>query len=436
MTVRLEDPISIGGCDIKNRFFRAPLLECAGNGEDAVDIFIRELEPCAEAGIGLIFQGASIVRDGSGCAAPGMTRVHDPDFVRELSALTDTIHDHGAKIFIQLGHGGLRSRETWHRDYRDRNVTQLAASELPFQLRLAETAGLVDYDIHVLSTGEVYELAEDFGRSAGYAVDAGYDGIHLSAANMSLIQQFLSPYYNTRDDEFGGDLESRARILDVILESIRDRVGDEVPVVTKVPAETQAPWFVRDHLTAADGFELAETLAKSGYDALVPVQTSVFWDMNLIKGQFPGIAWSKDAYREGYERAFGGRIARKAVESMNWLQSFKAAFEPVWNREYFRSVKEKVDLPVLAVGGIRSRSEIDELLRKRECDMVGMGRPFYAEPRLPARMLEPGEPDPGVLCENCNNCTVPQVTGAPGVCRTPSVMKRRAALERTGAYDR
>jgi len=67
-----------------------------------------------------------------------------------------------------------------------------------------------------------------------------------------------------------------------------------------------------------------------------------------------------------------------------------------------------------------------------------MARPFYAEPRLGARLLEvesSGE-NPGVVCESCNNCTVPQVTGAPGICRTPSVLRRRGDLERAGAYER
>ena len=68
-----------------------------------------------------------------------------------------------------------------------------------------------------------------------------------------------------------------------------------------------------------------------------------------------------------------------------------------------------------------------------------MGRPFYAEPRLPARLLDAGDSGEGAtaaICENCNNCTVPQVTGASGICRTPEVMAERGELEQAGAYDR
>lgn len=363
-----------------------------------------------------------------------MTRVHDPNFVSKLGELTDTIHDHDAKIFIQLGHGGLRSRETWHQEYRDRNLTQLAVSEPPVQLRVAERIGLLDFNIHVLETGEVYELAEDFAASARYAIEAGYDGIHLSAANMSIIQQFLSPFYNRRDDEFGGSVTERARFLEVIHDRIREAVGKDVPLVTKVPTETETPWFVQRHLTMEDSVLLAQYLEKVGYDALVPVRTSVFWDMNIIRGRFPERSWHDQQFEDGYKQAFGGTLIRNLVEYANYFHSWGASYQPVWNRNYFKRVKNAVDLPILAVGGIRSRAQIDDLLEAEDCDMVGMGRPFYAEPRLPARLLNDVNGDVEVLCDNYNNCTVPQVTGARGTCRTPTVMKKKAKLQKSGAY--
>lgn len=113
MSVTLEDPIEIGGLQLDNRLYRAPLLEHAGNGEDAVDILVNELEPSAAGGVGLIMQGAMPVRGGGeGCAAPRMTFADDPEFVRGLSAVPEAVHRHGGRIFAQLGHGGIKSLET------------------------------------------------------------------------------------------------------------------------------------------------------------------------------------------------------------------------------------------------------------------------------------------------------------------------------------
>jgi len=420
----LDDPVEIGGVEIPNRLYRAPLLECAGNGPDAVDRFVRELEPTAASGVGLIFQGASIVTPESGCAAPNMTRVHDSEFVSRLSRLTDVIHDHGSRIFIQLGQGGLRSLEMWHAGYD--GPPQLAVSRPPWQLRLADRAGFVDLRPDVLSTAEVYELAEAFGRAAGHAADAGYDGIHLSAANMGILQQFLSPYYNRREDEFGDGV----RFLLAVRDAIREHAGS-IPLVTKVPAETRSPPFVRRHLDRSDGQRVARRLADAGFDALVPVEVSVYWDMSVIRGAYPARAWGADDLQDEYAAAFGGRLRARVVQALTRLDSVRNPRQPAWNADFCRGVREAVDVPVLCEGGLRERSTCEALLGDA-CDMTGMGRPFYAEPRLGARLLDGGE---RALCESCNNCTVPQVTGEPGRCRTPSVVRERARLEQDGAYE-
>ncbi|WP_254762399.1 NADH:flavin oxidoreductase [Natrinema marinum] len=449
----LEDPIEIGDVTVPNRLYRAPLLECAGNGPDAVDALIDDLEPAAASGVGLLCQGATIVRGEGGCAAPGMTRVHDPDFVEGLSRLTDRIHDHGSRLFVQLEHGGLRSMETWHAEYREEHpdIEQLAVSQPPWQLRSLDRLGFLDYEPHVLTTDEVYDLAADFGRAAARTVEAGYDGIHLAGANMGIVQQFLSPFYNRRDDEFGGSPEARLEFLAVVHDEIRERAGD-VPIMTKVPAETPAPPspVVRRKLSLEDGVEIARRLERIGYDAVVPVQTSVAWDMSIVRGEYPARAWENEALREGYDAAFGGPARRRLVALANRVQSLQYDFEPAWNEDFCRRVREQVSIPVLAEGGIRERAQMDRLLGSSEtgaygdshgvpaCDMVGMARPFYAEPRLGARLLDSdsGTENPRVVCESCNNCTVPQVTGAPGICRTPDVLRKRGELERAGAYER
>ncbi|QLG61603.1 oxidoreductase [Halorarum salinum] len=444
----LETPLRVGDVALPNRLYRAPLLECAGNGPGAVDALVDALEPAAAAGAGLVCQGATIVRPEGGCAAPGMTRVHDPDFVADLERLTEAVHAHGGRIAIQLEHGGLRSMETWHHGHRDANpgLEQLAVSEPPLPLRVLDRAGFLSYDPRVLSTDEVYDLAADFGRSAAYAADAGYDLIHLAGANMGIVQQFLSPFYNRRDDEFGDGV----RFLELVREEIRDRAGD-VPVTTKVPAETEAPPFVRRRLTGADCVRLCQRLEAAGYDALVPVSGSVFWDMSVIRGEFPARSWRDDRFRGGYAAAFGSRWRAALVALANWVESLRYGFEPAWNADLCGRVRERVDVPVFCEGGVRDRGTIDDLLGTA-CDAVGMARPFYAEPRLPARLLgaagdgatgndAAGDgaidvPPAAVACENCNNCVVPQASGESGICRTPSVLRRVGERRRAGEYDR
>ena len=119
------------------------------------------------------------------------------------------------------------------------------------------------------------------------------------------------------------------------------------------------------------------------------------------------------------------------------MQARRFDREPGWNADCARRVRERVDVPVLLEGGLRTRTDCDRYLGadssgEPAADMVGMARPFYAEPRLGARLLA-GE---DALCDSCNNCTIPQVTGEPGRCRTPSVVREKGRLERSGTYER
>jgi 2,4-dienoyl-CoA reductase-like NADH-dependent reductase (Old Yellow Enzyme family) len=406
------------------------LLEHAGNGPNAVDRFVAELEPTAASGAGLVMQGATPIRGLEGCAAPGMTGFDDPDRVASLSRVTEAIHDHGSRIFCQLSHGGLRSFEIWHEEHGEAHpdLRQQVVSRPSWPFRVLDAAGALDLDVDVLSTDDVYDLAADFGERAGWAAAANYDGIHLAGANMSIFQQFASPFYNRRSDEFGGDSESRFAFFEVVLEEIQAHT--DLPVITKVPVETETPWPLR-HIDRETGVAACIRLAEMGYDGIVPVRTTPFWDASIIKGAVPDRAWDAASLASQYKSAFGGPLRFRLVRALSRLNARQHDFEAAWNAELCRAVRDQVDIPVLCEGGLRERSEMDNLLGSA-CDAVGVGRPFYAEPKLPARLLAG---DARVVCESCNNCVVPQSAGVRGVCRTPSVVHERVRLEQAGAYD-
>jgi 2,4-dienoyl-CoA reductase-like NADH-dependent reductase (Old Yellow Enzyme family) len=101
----------------------------------------------------------------------------------------------------------------------------------------------------------------------------------------------------------------------------------------------------------------------------------------------------------------------------------------VWNRALFTEVRRLVEIPVFAVGGIRTAAEARGIVEGRQADMVGVGRPFYAEPDLARRLLGPG--DAHAACRNANRCVSAQMLGMKGVCYTPEVRRAAAELRRT-----
>jgi 2,4-dienoyl-CoA reductase-like NADH-dependent reductase (Old Yellow Enzyme family) len=344
----LETPLRIGAASVRNRLYRAPVLEGAGDGDDAVDAYARQFVENARHGVGLIIQGSSCVLP-EGRTSPGMTCVDTREKVLRLAPMVDAVHREGAAIFLQAGHGGLGS------------------------------------------------------------------------ANAKLLDQFLSPFYNRRTDEFGGSLEGRARVLRLIREEVARRAGADFPCTVKVPVERTLPGFRGAGL--ADALRLARLVEEWGYDAVTPVEVSVLPDTTLSRGGVPDAFWTNPGMKNRLAAAAPARGRRVAITLGARWGGRRAPFEAVWNRGLFSAVSLAAGIPVFAVGGIRTAEEVHGILDRGEADMVGIGRPFYAEPDLAGRILG-GWSGPG-LCRNSNRCVAAQMLGMKGGCYNPEVPKRR-----------
>jgi 2,4-dienoyl-CoA reductase-like NADH-dependent reductase (Old Yellow Enzyme family) len=155
---------------------------------------------------------------------------------------------------------------------------------------------------------------------------------------------------------------------------------------------------------------------------VTPVEVSVFPDTTLSRGDVPDSFWSNPGIARRLREAAPTRRRRAAIKAGAWIGARRAPFTPVWNRDLFRAVKQRVRIPVLAVGGIRTGPEARDIVERSEADLVGVGRPFYAEPDLARRFLG-DDPGPG-RCRNSNRCVPAQMLGMRGVCYNPDVTKR------------
>lgn len=412
----LGTPIALGGAEIRNRLYRAPVLEGAGSGPDAADIYRKTFVENAAAGVGLIIQGNSCIYD-EGRTAPGMTVVSTREKMLALSQMTKAVHSHGASIFIQLGHGGIFAMETWHEPYAtERRRPIIAISQPPLFMR----AAFAGTPLKILSTDDLYSMANHYGDVALWAREAGYDGIQLASGNAKLLHQIVSPFYNKRDDEFGGSVENRARILRLIREAVAERAGPEFPCTVKVAVGEKA-LPMAPHITFDDGVRICRLVEEWGYDAVTPVEVSVFPDSALTRGGIPSSLWANKAIAQRFEAAAPTTTRRAVVIGGYALGGLVNPFRPLWNEKIFKAVKAVVSIPVFAVGGIRTAQEVNSILDGGDADMVGIGRPFYAEPDLAARILA-GDAEPR-RCRNSNLCVPPQMLGMKGTCFNPAVQK-------------
>ena len=417
MTGVLATPLRVASMTVRNRLYRAPVLEGVGDGPDAGDKYATHFVENARHGVGMIVQGSTcIAREGR--TGPGMSCADTREKVMRFAPMVDAVHAAGAAIVLQLGHGGLYAIEAWHEPYASqRTGPLLAASKPPWPIAL----GFRGVPVHALSGDEVRALAVTYGRAAAWGREAGYDAVQLGNANAKLLDQFLSPFYNRRTDEFGGSLENRARVIRLIREEVARHAGDDYACLVKVPCEFGGLPGTK-HIGFDDALRLATLFEECGFDALTPVEVGVFPDTILCRGDVPDGLWTNNGMKNRLEKAAPNRFRRAVVKAGAWYGGKRAPFEPVWNRKLFRAVKERVAIPVFAVGGIRTAGEVNGILDAGEADMVGIGRPFYAEPDLAQRILE-DDASPR-LCLNSNKCVSAQMLGMRGVCYNPEVTKR------------
>src|SRR5947207_8827177 len=238
----------IGGLTLKNRIYSSGHAEAMAEGGRASERLRRYHEAKARGGCALtIFGGSSSVHPSSPAAAWKQIANHDDSIIPAYRAIADAVHDHGCLVFTQLTHLGRRAQA----DGEEANVL-LAPSQIPER---------VHRDVpHELEGEQIAELVHAFGEAARRCREGGLDGIELSMAHNHLIDQFWSPLFNQRDDEYGGSLENRMRFGFEVLREIRRQAGRDFVVGARISGDE----LTRGGLSAQDMAAIARALAASG----------------------------------------------------------------------------------------------------------------------------------------------------------------------------
>ncbi|MCK4782185.1 MAG: NADH:flavin oxidoreductase, partial [Desulfobacteraceae bacterium] len=220
--IKLFAPGRIGKMEIKNRFVMAPVTTySAGFDGSITDQIIDYLVARARGGVGLITPGAFFFA--SECAAPHLFTIHDDKYIPGLRKLCDAIHEHGAKIAIQLGHPGIGLPRIWHGYEAPPNIEAVGPSAIP-----CIPWGTTPRE---LSKKEINRIVEAMADAALRVKDSGADAVEVHAAHGYMIGAFFSPLKNRRIDDYGGSTENRARFACECLAMTRQKVGAGFPII-------------------------------------------------------------------------------------------------------------------------------------------------------------------------------------------------------------
>lgn len=358
----------IGTLKLKNRIVMPPMgVNFSSFTGEATDEIIRYYEERAKGDCGLIITEIARIDDKTGIGLPGQLSVSSPKYIRKLTQLTQAVHRHDAKVFIQLHHPG---REVGSGMLG--GVQSVAPSPIACSV-IGETP-------RELTTEECEDLVRKFVTGAAIAQIAGFDGVELHAAHGYLLNQFLSPYTNQRTDKYGGDFEKRLTFIGEIIFGIRHVCGNDFPISVRLSADE----YVDGGLKIEDSIKIAQTLESIGVNSL-----------NISAGT--------------YESAYA------IIEPQLLPQG--------WKKHLAKAIKEKVQIPVIAVNNIKQPAFAESLLEDGVSDFIAVGRALLADPYWGKKAKE-GRDDEIRTCLGCMTCFQTLSAGKPTLCTVNPILGR------------
>jgi 2,4-dienoyl-CoA reductase-like NADH-dependent reductase (Old Yellow Enzyme family) len=345
---KLFTPTKIKNLTLPSRFIRSATWEglAAENG-DCTPELVDLVEDLAGGNAGLIITGHTYVSPAGQATLRQLGIDHDGR-IEGLCEMTAAVHRRGGRIMMQLAHGGLKA------DAKFSDVMPSGPSIVK---------SLLGFPHREMTVEDIRQVVEDFSQAARRAQAAGFDGVQIHAAHGYLLSQFLSPAFNRRDDEYGGDIQNRTRFLLQVYNSIRQAVGRQFPIFVKINSED----FLANGLTLEDSLQIGAMLENARVDAI-----------EVSGGTFSSGKYVPFRKELTFER------------------------DQAYFRRAAKALKSNIRTPVILIGGIRSYLLAERLVDEGFADYISLSRPFIREPRLIVRW-QSGDLRKAT-CISCNGC--------------------------------
>lgn len=368
----LCSPITIGRVTFRNRMFSAPM-----GGTDITNDGC--IGPKSTAFYELRGKGGAAAVTVSECMVhpqtDGSHAYHlDPSILNSLASATytaDAISRHGAVASLELSHSGM---------YAGTYMTDKEKQHSLHQWGPCDTVRPDGVQVKALTEDMLHEIAEAYGKVAGLAKRAGFGMLMIHGGHGWLINQFLSPYFNHREDNYGGSLENRCRFAIEVLQEVREAVGPGFPIEFRM-----------------SGSELFDGGYDLGEGVRIAQQIEPYVDLIHVSAGT-------------YQRGFGD--THPSMFKDHGCNVYLAA-----------EIKKHVSVPVATIGGLNDPAQMEEIIASGKADIVYMARALLADPFLPGKVEENREEDI-VRCLRCYTCMAERATTSTRRCTVNPLIGR------------
>ncbi len=332
---KLFEPLQINGIEFRNRIVVSPMCEYSSDDGFANDWHLVHLGSRAVGGAGLVMTEATAVSP-EGRISPADLGIWKDDHIDFLKKIASFIHAHGAVAGMQLAHAGRKAsvEPPWKGNHPIRAEGGGWQTVAPSSIAFKDGDPLP----HALNKEEIIGVRQDFRKAAVRALEAGFRVTEIHAAHGYLINEFLSPVSNMRDDEYGGSFENRTRFLLEIIDEIKEVWPEHFPLFVRISA---SDWSEKGW-TVDDSVQLALLLKKKGI-ALIDCSS-------------------------------GGNVYRAKIET-----------GPMYQVSFAEKVKQQAGIMTGAVGLITTSGQCEEILNTGKADMIFLARQLLRDPYFPLR---------------------------------------------------
>lgn len=332
------------GARLNNRLAKAAMTEgLADEMNRATPALVSLYQRWAANGAGLMLTG-NVQIDRRQLERPGNIAIDGNGGFDQLKEMARQGTEGGAHFWMQINHPGRQTPAGIH-------PRPLSPSAISVPLEMAGCG-----QAREMTLAEIDDVRRRFVHVASVARETGFTGVQIHAAHGYLLSNFLSPLANQRQDEYGGALENRARLLLEVVADIRGALGADYPISVKLNSAD----FQRGGFTETESMQVVSWLSEAGID-LLEVSGGNYEQMSMV----------------GLDNGEGGpmRVASTLAREAYFL-------------EFARKIRPLAKMPLMITGGLRSRSAMNQALAEGDCDVVGAGRPFCTAPDQGAELLD------------------------------------------------
>ncbi|MCP4369733.1 MAG: NADH:flavin oxidoreductase, partial [Deltaproteobacteria bacterium] len=241
---------------------------------------------------------------------------------------------------------------------------------------------------------DIERIIKAFVQACRRVRESGFDAVQFHGAHGFLINQFLCPYTNRRNDRWGGSIENRMRFLREIYYRCRQQVGDDYPILIKINAYDN----MKKGLKLKESIVMAKMMAEMGFDG-IEVSCGIGEDgLSTFRGDFPLEVfleeWEMYKNKNRLFRFIMKHFGRKIIKPPPLTQAF--------NRESARAIKAAINIPVFLVGGITDPATMEQIVKSSDADYISLSRALIADPKFPERIKK--KSPKSSACIHCNLC--------------------------------